>query len=346
MWKKFVPILLALALVSAACASTETETTEATEEPVTTEAPAETTTTTEAMEEEMEETTVVDVALSSPDFSTLVAAVQAAGLVETLQGEGPFTVLAPTNEAFDAAFDALGITAEELLADVDTLTAILTYHVLPLEADSATVVSLDGQSVATVNGESVAISVVDGAVMVDDATVTTTDLEADNGVVHVIDSVLLPAAVVDALGAAMSDEATIVDVATDSGDFPTLVAALQATGLDEVLSGEGPFTVFAPTEEAFGALLAALDVTAEELLAGTELLTSVLTYHVVGVDAPASVVVTLDGQDVETVNGATVLVTVGDGGVLVNEANVITTDIFGSNGVIHVIDAVLLPPAE
>lgn len=346
MWKKFIPVLLALALVSVACASAETETTEAIDEPATTEAPEETTTTTEAMEEEMEETTVVDVALSSPDFSTLVAAVQAAGLVETLQGEGPFTVLAPTNAAFDAAFDALGITAEELLADTDTLTAILTYHVLPLEADAATVISLDGQSVETVNGESVAISVVDGTVMVDDATVTTTDLEADNGVVHVIDSVLLPAAVADALGAAMSDEATIVDVAVDSGDFPTLVAALQATGLDEVLSGEGPFTVFAPTEEAFAALLAALDMTAEELLADTELLTAVLTYHVVGVDAPAAVVVTLDGQDVETVNGATVLVTVSDAGVMVNEANVITTDVFGSNGVIHVIDAVLLPPAE
>jgi transforming growth factor-beta-induced protein len=138
---------------------------------------------------------------------------------------------------------------------------------------------------------------------------------------------------------------TIVDVAVASGEFPTLVAALQATGLDEVLSGDGPFTVFAPTEEAFAAALAALELTAEELLADTETLTSILTYHVVAADAPAEVVVTLDGQDVETVNGATVLVTVDGDSVKVNEANVVAVDIFGSNGVIHVIDSVLLPPA-
>ncbi len=136
---------------------------------------------------------------------------------------------------------------------------------------------------------------------------------------------------------------TIVEVAVDSGSFPTLVAALQATGLDATLSGEGPFTVFAPTEAAFAAALEALGLTADELLADTETLTSILTYHVVATDAPASVVVTLDGQDVETVNGATVLVTVDGDTVMVNDAIVEQTDILGSNGVIHVIDSVLLP---
>lgn len=353
MWRKFLPVLLALSLVAAACGDTSDDATEDTVTETTEAVVEETTTTTEAMEEMEEMTTVVDVALSSPDFSTLVAAVEAAGLVETLQGDGPFTVLAPTNDAFEAAFDALGITADELLADTETLTAILTYHVLPLEADAATVVSLDGQSAETVNGDSVAISVVGGSVMVDNATVTTTDLEADNGVVHVIDSVLLPAAVAEALGVAMADDmddmddmGTIVDVAVASGDFPTLVAALGATGLDEVLAGPGPFTVFAPTEDAFGALLEALDISAEDLLADTELLTSVLTYHVVATDAPAEVVVTLDGQDVETVNGATVLVTIDGDAVMVNDSNVVAVDVKGSNGVIHVIDSVLLPPAE
>ena len=138
---------------------------------------------------------------------------------------------------------------------------------------------------------------------------------------------------------------TVVEVAVASGNFPTLVAALQATGLDEVLSGEGPFTVFAPTEEAFAAALDALGLTAEQLLADTDTLTSILTYHVVGVDAPSTVVVTLDGQDVETVNGATVRVSLDGDNVMVNDANVTTVDILGSNGVIHVIDSVLLPPA-
>jgi uncharacterized surface protein with fasciclin (FAS1) repeats len=314
----------------------------------------------------MEETSVVDLAVEAGQFSTLVAAIEAAGLVETLEGDGPFTVLAPTNQAFEDAFAALGITAEELLADTDTLTQILTYHVLPQEADSQLVASLDGESVPTVNGDTIDIAVVEGGTIQIDgiADVVSADLDADNGIVHVINAVLLPADVAAALGVAAAPETTttaapetttteapaepgtIVDVAVESGQFPTLVAALQATGLDEVLSGEGPFTVFAPTEDAFAAALDALGLTPEELLADTETLTSILTYHVIADNVPAEVVVTLDGQDVETVNGATVLITVDGEMVMVNEANVVAVDIFGSNGVIHVIDQVLLPPAE
>ena len=138
---------------------------------------------------------------------------------------------------------------------------------------------------------------------------------------------------------------TVVDVAVGSGAFPTLVAAVQAAGLVDVLSGEGPFTVFAPTEEAFAAALAALGMSAEDLLADTELLTAVLTYHVLPVAAPAEVVVTLDGQSVATVGGAEVVISVADGVVMVNDATVVTADIAASNGVIHVIDTVLLPPS-
>ena len=139
---------------------------------------------------------------------------------------------------------------------------------------------------------------------------------------------------------------TIVEVAVESGAFPTLVAAVQAAGLVEVLSGEGPFTVFAPTEEAFAAALAALGISAEELLADVDLLTGVLTYHVLPVAAPAEVVVTLDGQSVATVAGSDVVVTIDGGSVMVNDATVVTADIEASNGVIHVIDKVLLPPAS
>ena len=138
--------------------------------------------------------TIVDVAVAAGSFETLVAAVTAADLVETLSSEGPFTVFAPTDDAFAAALDALGITAEDLLADTETLTAILTYHVVAGEVDAATAISLAGQSAATVNGAEIAVSVVDGSVKINDATVTAPDVMASNGIIHVIDSVLLPPA--------------------------------------------------------------------------------------------------------------------------------------------------------
>ena len=133
-------------------------------------------------------------AVENGSFTTLVAAVQAADLVDTLSGEGPFTVFAPTDDAFAAALEALGLTAEELLADTDLLTSVLTYHVVAGAVPSSDVVTLDGQSVATVNGAEVAISVDGDTVMVNDATVVAVDVEASNGVIHVIDSVLLPPA--------------------------------------------------------------------------------------------------------------------------------------------------------
>jgi uncharacterized surface protein with fasciclin (FAS1) repeats len=138
--------------------------------------------------------TIVDVAAAAGTFNTLVAAVQAAGLGETLSDEGPFTVFAPTDEAFAAALDSLGLTADELLADTETLTSILTYHVVAGQVPSSQVVTMDSQSVATVNGADVTIGVDGETVMVNDATVTAVDIPASNGVIHVIDSVLLPPA--------------------------------------------------------------------------------------------------------------------------------------------------------
>lgn len=143
--------------------------------------------------------TVVDIAVGSEDFTTLVAAVQAAGLVEVLSGEGPFTVFAPTNDAFAAALEALGITAEQLLADTETLTAILTYHVVPGKVMAADVIAAvlaaeGGVFMApTVNGAEIEVTMQDGNVLLNGvATVITADLEAGNGVVHVIDAVILP----------------------------------------------------------------------------------------------------------------------------------------------------------
>ncbi len=364
-------VVLVLSLVAAACGDDADDAGAGTQAPAVTEAPEPDPPAEAESEAESEAPgTIVEVAAGSGAFPTLVAAVQAAGLVDVLNGEGPFTVFAPTEEAFAAALAALGISAEDLLADTDLLTAVLNYHVLPVAAPAEVVVTLDGQSVTTVNGADVEITVNGSAVMVNDATVVTTDIEASNGVIHVIDTVLLPPAPesdpedADAMDESREPEApeaeelsepeaadkseavgTIVEVAVGSGAFPTLVAAVQAAGLVDVLSGEGPFTVFAPTEEAFAAALAALGLTAEDLLADTELLTAVLTYHVLPVAAPAETVLTLDGQSVTTVNGADVAITIDGTTVMVNNATVVAADIEASNGVIHVIDTVLLPPA-
>lgn len=191
--KRLSALVLAFGLTAAACGSDTEDIVEETTDPV-----AEVVD--EAMEDdEMEEelamadlpATVVDIAVSSDDFSTLVAAVTEAELVETLSGEGPFTVFAPTNAAFEQALADLGLTAEELLASPD-LSGILTYHVVAGKILAADAIAADGTDVVTVNGDTIAVSVVDGNVMIDGATVTTADLEAQNGVVHVIDSVILP----------------------------------------------------------------------------------------------------------------------------------------------------------
>jgi uncharacterized surface protein with fasciclin (FAS1) repeats len=279
------------------------------------------------------EDTVVDIATGSDDFSILVTALQQEGLVETLQGEGPFTVFAPTNAAFADLLADLDITAEELLARED-LTDILLYHVVSGKVMSTDL--SDGLEAETVNGATVVFDLSDG-VMVNESTVVTADLEADNGVVHVIDKVLLPPSEEE------SDlPATVVDIATSSDDFSILVTALQQEGLVETLQGEGPFTVFAPTDAAFADLLAELDITAEELLANEEL-TNILLYHVVSGKVMSTDL--SDGLEAETVNGAKVMFDLSDG-VMVNESTVVTADLEADNGVVHVIDKVLLPEAE
>ena len=302
--------------------------------------------------------TIVDVAVGAGSFETLVAAVTEAGLVDTLSGEGPFTVFAPTDDAFAAALDALGLTAEELLAN-PALADILTYHVVAGEVDAATAISLDGQSAATVQGEEIAISVVDGSVVINDsATVVSADVAASNGIIHVIDAVILPPSIAEVLlggdmeeeddmaeEEAMDEPGTIVDVAVGAGSFETLVAAVQAAGLVETLSGEGPFTVFAPTDDAFAAALDALGLTAEELLANPAL-ADILTYHVVAGEVDAATAISLDGQSAATVQGEEIAISVVDGSVVINDsATVVSADVAASNGIIHVIDTVLLPPA-
>ncbi|MFZ2357905.1 MAG: fasciclin domain-containing protein [Anaerolineae bacterium] len=317
-----VSLLLVVLMVAAACAPMVT-TTEPTAEPQPTAAPE------PAAAPALD---IVDTAVAAGSFNTLVTAVQAAGLVDALKGDGPFTVFAPTDEAF-AAIPADMLNA--LLADPEALSQILLYHVLPGKVMAASVA--DGLSVETLQGAPVTFSVQNGTAMINDAAIIATDIEAANGVIHVIDAVILPPA--DAASEApMMD---IVDTAVAAGSFNTLVAAVQAAGLEEALRGEGPFTVFAPTDEAFAAIPAE---TLQGLLADPEALSQILLYHVLPGKVMAASVA--DGLSVETLQGAPVTFSAADGTAKINDATIVATDIEAANGVIHVIDAVILPPAE
>ncbi len=269
---------------------------------------------------------IVETARAAGGFATLLSALDAAGLTSTLQGDGPFTVFAPT----DAAFASLSpLALERVTGDTDLLSKVLTYHVVPGDVRAADVVGLT--SATTVNGRNLSISVENGEVFVDGVRVVQTDIVADNGVIHVLEGVLLPEPVLD-----------IVETAQEAGTFGTLLAAVEAAGLTDVLRGEGPFTVLAPTDEAFAKIPAS---TLSALLADTDALTQVLTYHVLSGEAPASAVVALSSAT--TLQGSDVSIEVtADGSVRINDATVLVTDIETTNGIIHVIDTVLLPPTQ
>jgi transforming growth factor-beta-induced protein len=320
----FAILLVVASLVMAACAPAATPPPAPTATPL-----PEPTATPEPMLKD-----IVDTAVADGRFTTLVAAVGAAELVDTLKGEGPFTVFAPTDDAF-AALPAG--TVDELLKpeNKQKLTDILLYHVVSGSVMAADVTALT--SATTVLGKDVAVKVDMGNVYINESKVIITDIATSNGVIHVIDAVLLPPS-----DDAMMEKNTIVDIAVADGRFTTLVAAVTAAELVETLSGEGPFTVFAPTDDAFAALPAG---TVDSLLLpeNKQQLTDILLYHVVSGKVMAADVVTLTSAP--TVFGKDVTVTVKDGKVFLNDTvQVIITDIEASNGVIHVIDAVLLPP--
>ena len=332
-------ILFVFSLVLVACAPAATE-------PVVEAEPMVEEVAQDAMEEKAEEPmaeempkSIVDIAVEDGRFTTLVTALQSAGLVETLQGDGPFTVFAPTDEAFAALPEG---TIEALLADTDALTNILLYHVVDGKVLAADVMGLNGQEVATFANENIMVQADDMGVMINDANVIIADIEGSNGVIHVVDAVILPPTD-DAMSAEMEDAKSIVDIAVEDGRFTTLVTALQEADLVEALKAEGPFTVFAPTDEAFAALP---EGALEGLLADTEALANVLLYHVVDGKVMAADVAGLDGQEVATLLGENIMVKADGMGVMINDAKVVITDIEGSNGVIHVVDAVIMPPTE
>ena len=269
------------------------------------------------------------------DLTLLLEAVRTAGLAGTLSGSGPFTLFAPTNAAFTAALTELGLSKAQLFGDTALLTAVLTYHVLGAEVRAADVPA--EQAVTTLQGGIFKPTAVAGGLAIVDgrnrvANIVRTNIGCSNGVIHKLDRVLLPA------------DKNIVQTAQALPDFSILVDAVVAAGLVDALSATGPLTVFAPTNAAFAALLDELDTTAEALLADTELLTAVLTYHVVpGRVLKSGVPV---GAPITTLQGAAFSVdaqlAITDGRMRM--ANIVATDVLTSNGVIHVIDRVILPP--
>jgi transforming growth factor-beta-induced protein len=271
---------------------------------------------------------IVTTAVEAGSFQTLVAAVKAADLVGALQAKGPFTVFAPT----DAAFAKLPKgTVENLLKPENKaqLQAILKYHVVAGKIDSAT--AMKASFASTLQGQRCGICVKDGMVMIDAATVVKADIGCSNGVIHVIDTVILPT------------DKDLVDVAVGAGSFKTLAAALQAAGLVEALKGEGPFTVFAPTDEAFAKLPKG---TVENLLKpeNKAQLQAILKYHVVSGRIYSDDA--LAAGKATTLQGASLAIAVKDGVAKVGDAKLAKLDVQAKNGVIHVIDTVLLPPAD
>lgn len=327
-------VLVVLTIVAAACAPQATPIAAPTMEP--TSMPEPTAALTEAPATESK--TIVDLAIADGRFKTLVAGVQAAGLTETLSGEGPFTVFAPTDDAFAALPKG---TLESLLLpeNKQKLNDILLYHVVPGKVMASDVAGLDGKMADTaLAGKQIGIKVDMGNVYLNDnVKVVSTDIEASNGVIHVIDAVLMPPADEAAMGTK-----DIVDTAIADGRFTTLVTAVKAAGLVDTLKGKGPFTVFAPTDAAFAALPAG---TLDSLLVpdAKQQLTDILLYHVVPGKVMAADVASMTSAT--TALGKDIKIKVEDGKVYLNDTvQVILTDIETSNGVIHVIDAVLLPP--
>lgn len=288
--------------------------------------------------------TITNVVVETDEVSTLETIVVSLWLDEVLSWDWPFTVFAPTNEAFEKLLDELDLTFEQLSQEEELLTQIVLYHVLPSETTSENLVNLSPElSLVTVQWEGVDIDTSDW-VVVNNATVVTADIQADNWVIHLIDTVLIPENVSKVLSSDQEENENIIVTAVNSQQFPTLVAAIQEADLVTTLSKEWPFTVFAPSEQAFTEALDALWITAEELFNDTPLLTSILTYHLLPWIYSSEDVLGLDqATTFETVQWTTVSISPNNWTPTINGSAITQTDIVASNWVIHVIDAVLLP---
>jgi uncharacterized surface protein with fasciclin (FAS1) repeats len=269
---------------------------------------------------------IVDVLALDGRFTTLIAAVQAAGLGDALATGGSITLFAPTDDAFAALPPG---TVESLVTNVPALQNILLYHVLGREVSAVKLLGCG--PLATLQGESIDASIKRSGLLINESKVINPDVNAPNGVIHVIDAVLLPP----------PPKPNLLELLKNDGRFSTLVTALELTGLDAALTNDSALTVFAPTDDAFAKVPA--EVLAG-LIADKDALTTVLLYHVVNGDQSAKEL--LRERKVETLQGAEVKVYHWRGKVFVNKSQVIAADLEASNGRVHGIDAVLLPPAN
>jgi len=291
-----------------------------------------TTTTTMAPEQE---STIADLAVATDDLSTLVVALGAAELVDTFNGTAEFTVFAPTNKAF-AAIDETVFACLQMPAGIPTLTKVLENHVVEGKAMSSDL--KPGQELTTLDVPEMLTVKIDGkTVMINKATVETPDVEASNGVVHIIDQVLIPSNFV----APNCGSANIAETASGVDDLSTLVAALKAADLVDTFTGTDLYTVFAPTNEAFTAL--GDIVTCLLLPENKEALTAILTYHVVSGYVLSTDIT--DGLEADTVDAPEKLTFSTTKGVMINgDVTVTKPDNYCTNGVVHIIDKVLVPP--
>jgi uncharacterized surface protein with fasciclin (FAS1) repeats len=268
--------------------------------------------------------TILDVVQGSAVHTQLATVLGLSGLDAALSGEGPFTLFAPTDEAF-AALPAEVV--EALVADpMGALTDVLLYHAVSGVASSD--VLSDGGQFSNLAGENLTTTINDQGVFINGSQVTVADIYTNNGVVHVIDAVIVP-----------PSPTTVVDVIVNSPDHTTLETAVIAAGLAETLSGEGPFTVFAPTDAAFAQIDA--DVISTLLADPTGDLANILLFHVSSGVADSSNL--MDGSQISSLLGPNHSFSFTDAGVMIDGVNISVVDIKTSNGVVHVIDGVLLP---
>ncbi|PJF26211.1 MAG: hypothetical protein CUN53_08860, partial [Phototrophicales bacterium] len=304
--------------------------------------------------------TVVDVLVGDDEgrFTTLTGAVVAAGLADALASGGPFTVFAPTNEAFAAALASLGSDGAALASNPEALTQVLLYHVVPGRVTAATLSF--GRSTQTTLLEGATLSVVggrQGVTINGSANVIQADLSASNGIIHVIDAVLLPPSIVEMLaGGAATEPAAptgqpevrpnIPAVLNNDPEqrFTTLISALNTARLTGALDTEGQFTLLAPTNDAFNASLEALGLTVAQVAADPALLSQVLLYHVIPERTRTTNL--FGGATLATVQGEEVTFAENERGQLTINGSVVVTqgNIQAGNGVIHVLNGVLVPP--
>lgn len=278
-----------------------------------------------------EQDSIAEIALATPDLSTLVSALQSADLVSTFQGSGPFTVFAPTNAAFEKLDPT---TLNTILSDPGLLTRLLQYHVV-----GGTVLSsqLSNGEVTTLEGSAITVDLTSGVVLNGSANVISANVEASNGVVHLIDEVLIPE---DFFAQ------TITQIATSNPDFSVLASVLTRPDMSALLAAAsdptGSLTVFAPTNDAFASLLTTLSSlginSLDDLPDG--LLTEIVQYHIVGSTVLST---SLTNGDVATLLPNEDITVDLSNGVMVNNANVIIPDVQAVNGVVHAVDQVLIP---